>query len=147
MDAVVRAAVVYILLMAVFRISGKRSLAQITTFDFVLLLVIGEATQQALLGDDVSITNGAIVIVTLVAIDIGLSLVAPRISRLDRILEGTELVIVEDGKWHAERMRKARVSENDVLSSARERHGLERRDQIRYAVIERSGTISIVPYW
>ena len=74
MDSVFRALAIYAVLLLIFRISGKRSLSQITTFDFVLLLVIGEATQQALLGDDFSLTNAFIVIVTLVGVDIGLSL-------------------------------------------------------------------------
>ncbi len=78
MDAVLRAGAIYLVLLLIFRITGKRSLAQITTFDFVLLLVIGEATQQALLGNDFSITNAVIVIVTLLGLDLGLSLVQSR---------------------------------------------------------------------
>ena len=66
MESVLRATVVYVFLLVVFRIAGKRSLAQITTFDFVLLLIIGEATQQALLGDDYSVVNACIVIGTLI---------------------------------------------------------------------------------
>jgi uncharacterized membrane protein YcaP (DUF421 family) len=64
MDAVLRALAIYLVLMLLFRLVGKRSLAQITTFDFVLILVVGEATQQALLGEDFSITNAALVIAT-----------------------------------------------------------------------------------
>lgn len=146
MGSVARAAVMYLVLLVLFRLSGKRSLAQITTFDFVLLLVVGEATQQALLGNDFSVTNGVVVILTLIGIDVALSLVVPKIPGLDRVLEGTPLVIVEDGTWHRDRMKKARVNESDVLSAARERLGLERRDQVRYAVVEKSGTITIVPW-
>lgn len=79
MDSVLRALAIYLFLMVIFRISGKRSLAQITTFDFVLLLVIGEATQQALLGDDFSLTNAALVIATLLGLDTGLSLLQQRL--------------------------------------------------------------------
>ena len=82
MDAVLRSATIYVFLLVIFRLSGKRSLAQITTFDFVLLLIIGEATQQALLGNDFSITYALIVITTLVGIDIGLSLLKQRFQRL-----------------------------------------------------------------
>ena len=83
MDAVLRSLVIYVFLLVVFRISGKRSLSQATTFDFVLLLVIGEATQQALLGEDFSMTNAFVVIVTLVGIDILLSLVKQRWQRVE----------------------------------------------------------------
>src|SRR5690606_14683535 len=78
MDAVLSGLIVYAFLLIVFRISGKRSLGQVTTFDFVLLLIVAETTQQALLGDDYSITNAFLLIVTLLAIDIGLSLIKHR---------------------------------------------------------------------
>lgn len=145
MDSVLRAATIYIALMIIMRVAGKRSLAQITTFDFVLLLIIGEATQQALLGQDFSMTNAIIVIVTLVGLDIGLSLLKRRSKTIDRVLDDVPLVIVEDGVALKDRMAKARVDEEDVLSAARHLQGLERLDQIRYAVLERSGGISIIP--
>ncbi len=145
MDSVLRASVVYFGLLIIMRLAGKRSLAQITTFDFVLLLIIGEATQNALLGQDFSMTNALVVIVTLVGIDIGLSLLKRRSKALDRFLEDVPLVIVENGVPLKDRMHKARVDEEDILSAARHLQGLERMDQIRYAVLESSGGISIVP--
>src|SRR5688572_16031208 len=116
MDSVWRAAAIYIGLMIIMRLSGKRSLAQITTFDFVLLLIIGEATQQALLGEDFSITNALIVIITLVTLDIGLSLLKRRSKKVDKWLDDVPLVIVEDGVALQDRMDKARVDVEDVLS-------------------------------
>lgn len=145
MDAILRGAGVYVFLLLIFRLSGKRSLAQITTFDFVLLLVVGEATQQALLGHDYSLTGAMLVIMTLIGLDIGLSLLKRRFPALDRTLEDLPLVIVEDGRPLLDRMRKVRVDEQDVLAAARETRGLERMDQIKYAVLERSGGISIIP--
>ena len=145
MDSVWRAAAIYIGLMIIMRLAGKRSLAQITTFDFVLLLIIGEATQNALLGQDFSVTNAMLVIITLVTLDIGLSLLKRRSKRIDKWLDDVPLVIVEDGVPLIERMDKARVDVDDVLSAARHLQGIERLDQIRYAVLERSGGISIIP--
>jgi uncharacterized membrane protein YcaP (DUF421 family) len=145
MDSVLRAAAIYIILLVIFRISGKRSLAQITTFDFVLLLVIGEATQQALLGDDFSLTNAFMVIVTLVGMDIGLSLLKQHSQVLEQWMDDVPLVIVDDGRPLKERMDKARIDEMDILTAARELQGLERMDQIKYAVLERSGGISVIP--
>ena len=145
MDAVVRGAVVYVALLVVFRIAGKRSLAEITTFDFVLLLIIAEATQQALIDNDNSMTNAFLVILTLMGIDIALSLATQRSPRLGRLLDDIPLVLVEDGKPLRERMSKARVDESDILQSARQLQGLERMEQIKYAVLERSGGISIIP--
>ena len=145
MESVIRAAVIYFALLVIFRVSGKRSLAQITTFDFVLLLIIGEATQQALLGEDFSLTNAVVVIVTLVGIDIALSFLMRASPFAGRIIEGAPTVIVDDGVPLHDRMKQARVDVDDVLTAARHLHGLERLDQIRRAVLERSGGISIIP--
>lgn len=86
-----------------------------------------------------------LLIITLVGIDIGLSLLKEKLPLLDKWMEGVPMVIVEDGKPLRERMRGARVDESDVLVAARERQGLERMDQIKFAVLERTGQISIVP--
>jgi uncharacterized membrane protein YcaP (DUF421 family) len=145
MGSVLRAVVVYVVLFLIFRVAGRRTLSQITTFDFVLLLIVSEATQNAMIGDDYSITNAMLVITTLVGLDIALSLWKRRFPSLDKFLDGVPLIIVEDGKPLKDRMAKARVDESDVLTAARELQGLERMEQIKYAVLERSGGISIIP--
>jgi len=145
MDAVLSAFSVYAFLLVVFRIGGKRTLGQTTTFDFVLLLIIAETTQQALLGDDFSVTNAFLLITTLIGLDVSLSLLKRKWPKLDRLVEGVPMIIVEHGKPLWDRMRKARVDESDVLTAARELQGLKRMDDIEYAVLERSGGISIVP--
>ena len=145
MDSVIRAVAIYGILLIIFRVSGKRSLAQITTFDFVLLLIISEATQQALIGVDNSMINSAIVVSTLIGLNILMSLLKQRSQWFDRLLDDIPLVIVSDGKPLKDRMYKARVDEDDVLDAARENYGLERMDQIRHAILERDGQISIIP--
>jgi uncharacterized membrane protein YcaP (DUF421 family) len=145
MDAVFRALAIYAVLLVLFRIAGRRTLSDITTFDFVLLLIIGEATQQAMLGDDFSVTNAFIVIGSLLGIDIVLSVFKRRFPFFGKVADGVPMVIVEDGKPLQERMKKARIDENDILLSARQSQGLERLDQIKYAVLEVSGSISIIP--
>lgn len=143
MDAVLRGAALYLALLILFKLAGRRSLAQLTTFDFVLLLIIGEATQQALLGEDFSLTNALLVIITLIVIDIGASLLKRRSSRLAYLLDGSPTIVVEDGVVLQWRLDKARMSLEDVMESARE-NGLERLEQIKYAIIERNGKISII---
>ena len=145
MESVIRPALVYLFLLLLLRLTGKRTLAQITSFDFVLLLIISEATQQALIGEDNSMINSAIVVSTLIGINIVMSLVKQRSKWFDRLLDDIPLVIVADGKPLKERMDKSRVDEDDVLDAARESHGLERMDQIRHAILERDGQISIIP--
>ena len=145
MEMVLRAASIYVFLLIIFRVAGKHSLAEITTFDFVLLLIIAEATQQGLLGEDFSVTTAFLAVVTLVGIDTALSLLKQRWKVIGRLAEGVPLVIVENGHPLKEHMRKSRVDESDVLTAARMNQGLERMDQIKYAVLERSGGISIIP--
>jgi len=126
-------------------LTGKRTLAQITSFDFVLLLIISEATQQALIGEDNSMTNAAIVVSTLIGLNIVMSLLKQRYNWVDRLLDDLPLLIVAEGKPLRDIMDKARVDENDVLDAARETQGLEHMDQIRHAILERNGKISIIP--
>lgn len=145
MDAVLRAAIVYLFLLVVLRVAGRRTLAQITTFDFVLLLVIGEATQQALLGDDYSLTNAFVVILTLLGMDLVLLGLKQRFPVVARMTESLPLVLVEHGEPIPERMTKARVDVDDVLEQARTSQGIERVEQIKYAVLERNGSISVIP--
>lgn len=145
MDSVIRAMGVYLLLLLLFRLTGKRSLAQITTFDFVLLLIISETADTALLGRNNSTTHAILLILTLVVMDNSLALLKQRISRLDKLIDGSPVIIVDNGKPLKDRMNKERVDENDILDAARETQGLERMDQIKYAVLERSGSISIIP--
>jgi uncharacterized membrane protein YcaP (DUF421 family) len=144
MDAVLRGLAVYVFLLVVFRVSGKRSLGQTTTFDFVLLLIIAETTQQALLGEDKSITGAFLLVVTLVGFDILLSVAKRRWPRLDAALEGAPMLIVRDGRPIEERLRKERIDEEDILAAARAVHGLERMDQIKHAILEVNGGISII---
>lgn len=145
MDAVLRGASIYLVPLILFRIAGRRTLSEVTTFDFVLLLIIGEATQQALLGEDFSLTNAFLVISTLLAIDVALSIFKQQSVFLDRIIDGVPMVIVVDGRPLRDRMRRARIDERDVMEAARRLRGLERMDQIRLAVLEVSGGITVIP--
>jgi uncharacterized membrane protein YcaP (DUF421 family) len=144
MDSVLRAAAMYVALMVLFKIAGRRSLAELTTFDFVLLMMIGEATQQALLGDDFSVTNSILVIVTLIAIDVGLSLLKQRSVWVARLIDGEPTIIVENGKLLRQRLRHARLVEADVMEAARSSQGIEKLEEIKFAIIERNGKISVI---
>jgi uncharacterized membrane protein YcaP (DUF421 family) len=145
MESVVRAVVIYAMLLVLFRLTGKRSLGQITTFDFILLLIISEAVQNGMVGEGHSLTNALILVVTLVIIDLACSFLALRSRTFQKLVEGVPLVIVEHGRPLQDRMRKSRIEESEILAAARLLHGLERMEQIKYAVLERNGQISIIP--
>jgi uncharacterized membrane protein YcaP (DUF421 family) len=145
MDSVIRAAAIYIILLTLFRLTGKRSLSEATSFDFVLILIIAEAVESALLDGDHSFTNVFLLILTLLGIDIALSLAKQRSLLLDKLVDDVPLILVDDGKVLTDRLKKSRIDENDILQAARQLQGLERMDQVKYAVLERSGGISIIP--
>jgi uncharacterized membrane protein YcaP (DUF421 family) len=145
MDMILRGAAIYIVVWLCFRLVGRRTMAEMTTFDFVLLLICGEATQQALLGDDFSLTNAAIIVLTLVSMDGALTALRARFPRLERIMDGLPLVIMRDGKLLRDRMAKERIDAEDIMHEARNSHGLERLSDIKHAVLEPSGGISIIP--
>ncbi len=145
MDSVLRAVAVYAFLLLIFRFTGKRSLAQITTFDGVILLIISEAVQQALIDNDHSMINAFLLVVTLLGADVVMSLVSIRSNRVDKALNDVPLILIEDGNMHGDRMMKARVTADDILEQARQLRGVERLDQIKYAVLERSGSVTVIP--
>jgi uncharacterized membrane protein YcaP (DUF421 family) len=143
-DSVARAVVVYLFLLVLFRISGKRSLAQITTFDLVLGLIISEALQQAMIDGDDSMTNAFLVVSTLIGLNVALSVWKQRSDRVERILEGSPTVVFADGRLLPVAMDKERVDEEDILNAGRELLGLRSLDQVRYAIVERNGTLTVV---
>jgi uncharacterized membrane protein YcaP (DUF421 family) len=145
MESVIRGLIVYSFLLFIFRMSGKRTLSDATTFDLVLLLIISETTQQAMIGNDHSLTNALLLILTLVGATVCLATLKQRFKRLETLLEGTAVILIEKGKFHQDRMEKSRVDENDILEAARQQQGIERFDQIKYAILERSGEITVVP--
>jgi uncharacterized membrane protein YcaP (DUF421 family) len=94
---------------------------------------------------DNSITNAFLLVLTLVGLDVLLSLAKQRLTRLERLVDGVPVIIIADGQVREREMRKERIDVGDVLAAARSHHGLERLDQIKYAVIEQSGEITVVP--
>jgi uncharacterized membrane protein YcaP (DUF421 family) len=144
MDAITRSVIVYLLLLIIFRIAGKRTLSQITTFDLVLTLIISEAVQQALVDSDNSMTNAFLLVIGLVGFDILVSLVKQRSPLIDRLIEGTPLVLVENGKPHPKYLKMERIDEAEIIHAARSRLGAATMAEINYAVLEQDGEITIV---
>lgn len=143
MEQILRTLAIYGFLMVVFRVSGKRTLKDITVFDFILLLVLSEGVQQALTSDDFSTVNAWVIIGTFVSLDIAMSLLKRRFRWLDRVMDGEPLIIVRDGVPLEQRMSKERIDLDEVMEAARQ-NGLESLAQIKYAVLERNGAISII---
>jgi uncharacterized membrane protein YcaP (DUF421 family) len=145
METVLRGVAIYFLLLIVLRLTGRRSLGEMTPFDFILLLIIAETTQQALLGDDFSLTNAAVLIVTMFSIDIVLSYLKRSSELVDTILDGRPTVLMLDGRLDEHAMKKSRIDKDDILESARQIHGLENLSEVKHAILEVRGDISVIP--
>jgi uncharacterized membrane protein YcaP (DUF421 family) len=125
---------------------GKRSLSETTTFDFLVLLIISEVTQQAMVDNDSSLTVALILIVTLLGMDLLFTLLKKPFKMFEKVVEGMPLIIVDHGKLLKDRMNKSNVDESDVLQAARANLGIETIEEVKYAVLEKDGSISIVPF-
>ncbi|EQA5335179.1 DUF421 domain-containing protein [Klebsiella pneumoniae] len=97
MEMVLRAAAIYLILLIIFKIAGRRTLMQLTNFDLILLLIISEATQQAMLSTDYSVTGSMLTIVTLVSIDILFGYIKKKFAQAENFLDGTPVIVVENG--------------------------------------------------
>jgi len=144
MDMVLRAVAIYLILMVVFKIAGRRALLQMTSFDLILLLIISEATQQALLGDDFSVTGAMLTIVTLIVVDMLFGLIKKYLPGADDFLDNTPVILVENGYLFQDKMKKADISCDDILLTARVDHGITKLAEIKFAILERNGHISII---
>lgn len=145
MELILRAFIIYVLILLIFRMSGKRTLSQLTTFDFILLLMVGEATQQALLMDDQSIMGSLLIIGTLVSLDVLFAWFSKKSILFDKIANGVPVIILKNGEVIEENMESENIEMNDILEAARRDQGLESLEQVKYAVLEKDGKISIIP--
>lgn len=144
MDAVIRGLAIYFTLLVIIRLSGRRTLAQMTPFDLVIVLVISETTQQAMLGDDFSITNAVLLILTLFTTDIALSYLKRWWPRAAHVIDGVPTILVIDGVYDISALRGCRLDREDVMEAARSQEGIESVKDIKFAILEVSGAISIV---
>ncbi len=144
METILRAAGIYVVLLVVFRIAGRRALLQMTSFDLILLLIISEATQQALLGDDFSVTGAALTIITLIVLDIILGFIKKRTRWADYMLDGSAVILVEYGMPMEDKMKKTGITLDDIMVSARTNQGIDELSRIKFAILEKNGHISVI---
>ncbi|EGT3571541.1 DUF421 domain-containing protein [Citrobacter sp. ANG330] len=145
MEMVLRALAIYLVLLVVFKIVGRRALLQMTSFDLILLLIISEATQQALLGNDFSVTGATLTIITLVIVDMLFGLIKKKINGAESALDGSPVILLEHGVPLTGKMKKVDVSLDDILVAARQNQGITDPAKIKYAILERNGHISVIP--
>lgn len=144
MDSVLRIAFVYFFLMLALRIMGKRELSEMSAFELVTLLMVPEIFSTALARDDYSMTHATIGVATLFTLVFITSLLTFRFKRVEHVVEGTPTVLVSDGKTIERNLRRERVTADEVFSELH-KAGLHELDQVRWAILEADGRISIIP--
>ena len=143
-EFVVRAVVVYVFLLVLLRLTGKRQVGQLAPFDLVLLLVLSNAVQNSMNGGDNSITGGLILASTLVLLNFGVGWLTYRSKGLEALVEGRPIVIVHDGKVDHRAMRRVQMTKHE-LEAALRAEGCAGPEEVRFAVIENNGHITVIP--
>jgi uncharacterized membrane protein YcaP (DUF421 family) len=141
---VYRSAIVYVAIVVGMRLTGTRQLGQMTPFDLVLVLLIANAVQNAMVGSDVTILGGVTAAATLLALNLVIGRVIERLPSLRKAVEGQPVLLLHDGRLIEEHIRRVGLSDDLVLQAIRE-HGFANASDVQMAVLEVDGTISIVP--
>ena len=141
---VLKTAIVYLFLVIGLRLMGKRELGQMTIYDLVLIIVLANAVQNAMVGDDTTLGGGVIAAVTLLIMNRLFSSIMARSTKIERLMVGEPLLIVNDGKIIDARCKREGITHEQIMAALRE-HGLEKLSQVHLAVMEVDGTISVVP--
>jgi uncharacterized membrane protein YcaP (DUF421 family) len=143
-EFVIRAVVVYFFLLIGLRLSGKRQISQMAPFDLVLLLILSNAVQNSMNGGDNSITAGLILATTLITVNSILGWITYRCPHLETVIEGKPMILIHDGKIDRSSMRDANMTTHE-LETALRAAGCSSPSEVRFAVLENNGKVSIIP--
>jgi uncharacterized membrane protein YcaP (DUF421 family) len=145
MEIVVRALFVFFFLWIVTRAVGRHSLGELSTFQLVLYVVMGDLIQQAVTQQDYSVTASVLAIATFALLTVGIGYLNLKVPRARRAISGTPIVIVKNGEPLLDAMRNERMTIDDLYDQARQQ-GIERIGDIRYGVLETDGQVSFFTY-
>jgi uncharacterized membrane protein YcaP (DUF421 family) len=143
MDIILRATVMFFILFLLIRLLGKRELGQMTPFEFVVLVVLGDLIQQGVTHNDFSLTGATLAICTFAFWALVLSWTAYLFPRAKDLLEGAPRVIVRDGKVVEENLRRNRLTRDEILSEMR-LAGIGRMSDVAWAILEPQGKMSFI---
>jgi uncharacterized membrane protein YcaP (DUF421 family) len=143
-ERAVRAIIVYVFLLVLFRIFGRRELGQLTGFDIIVLLTVSNILQNAMIGSDNSVIGGIVGAAVLLAANLTLALIVFRSRHAERLVEGAPKILIHDGQLQSAQIRTELLTEQDLLSAVH-REGLDSFSDVRLAIAEPNGMISIIP--
>jgi uncharacterized membrane protein YcaP (DUF421 family) len=142
-EFVLRGAIIYVVLLLLLRLTGKRSVGQLASFDLVLLLIISNAVQNAMNAGDSSVVAGLVLACTLVGINWLVAMISARYKRLDQWIEGRPQILIHDGHVFGDVLRDQKVSMGELQSALRQ-HGYETPEEVHCAILEPNGAISVI---
>ena len=143
MDIVLRASAIFLLLFVLLRLFGKRQLGQMTPFEFVALVVVGDFVQQAITHNDFSVTGGILAVTTFGFWSLVLGWVSYRSDTMRRLLEGQPRILIQDGKLLDKILERDKLTEAEVLSEMR-LAGIGQIEEVQWGILEPSGKISFL---
>jgi uncharacterized membrane protein YcaP (DUF421 family) len=143
MDLAIRAVVLYVFVLFVMRVSGRREISSLTAVDLVLLIVLGDAIQQGLTQDDYSVTGAVIVISTITVQQVATSYLGFRSKRIRKIVEGGPIVLIDDGQIVTGNLRRQRLTADDLAEEMRQQQIASVAD-VQWGILEASGSMSFI---
>lgn len=143
-EKILRSVVIYLFILLAFRFTGKRQVGQLTPFDLVVLLIISNVVQNAVIGNDNSLGGGILGAVTILALNWAVVEISYRFKPLRRVMTGEPTLLVHDGNVLKGHMERERITMED-LEAALRKSGVASLDQVRFAVLEENGQISVIP--
>jgi uncharacterized membrane protein YcaP (DUF421 family) len=144
-DVAIRTGIVYVFIVIALKIGGQRDVGQMSRLDLIVLLVIADAVQNAMVGENTTLLGGLVAAAVLVGLDRGLRYLEQRSKRVERIIEGEARMLIRNGVVLGKAMREEDLSTDELMAALRQ-HGVLHPDQVELAVLETDGSISVVPY-
>jgi uncharacterized membrane protein YcaP (DUF421 family) len=144
-EIILRSSIVYLVIILAFRLAGKRHISQLSVIDFALILLVSNAVQNAMVGTDTSVLGGITAAATLILINVVLTRIVFKDQSLAKFLSGEPRLLVRNGQSVMTNLMKESITEQELEEQIRE-HGIEKLSDVRTAILEVDGSISVIPY-
>ena len=145
LEIIGRSIVVYVVVLVGLRLGGRREIGQLTPFDLVVILLVANAVQNAMVGTDTSLQGGLVAAATLLAVNAAVAQLRLRSTRLRHLVEGVPVVLIQHGEWVTANLRREALTEDEVLAAIREHGAIGEVEHVALAVLETDGSVSVVP--
>ena len=142
-EKILRPIIVYVFLIVGLRLSGKRELAQLNPFDLIVLLTLSNTVQNAIIGNDNSVTGGIIGAASLLAINYLVVRFLYDHRKIDQLVEGSSDILIEDGKVHEQRLKRELITKEELAAAAR-KQGFDTLSDVQQCVLEPGGTLTFI---